>query len=143
MNLEAYDAIAAAGGIPKPQSKRPRKGISRPNQVLKIYPEGIDLKVKIETIRIKGNRCFCGQCEVCGGTAIVTLEDDFHHFPHKGSHSTPDDPKYLWPAKRDCHDYYQTHPREERTLFKRIEVAGIEVFWTVPKKEVEKSNRKT
>lgn len=133
-----YLAIAEAGGIPKPvrpkQKPKPLKSKTR----LKSHYKPIDKKLLKELFETKGSFCFMGLCENCGGLSQAT---DLHHFPHKGPHSTPDDIKYLWPANRICHDYYHSHPLEERELFKLIEKAGWKVYWKVEESKLNKLKR--
>jgi hypothetical protein len=145
-----YNLIAAAGGIGKTshgkkekakknglQTKTPLKAHTK----LKSKAKGIPMEIKIQTIQQKGNKCFMGFCPRCGGS-IVKIEEGMHHFPHKGPHSTPDDPKYLWPTHDICQGYYHDHPKEEKELFERIEEhlekikSSVKVYWTVPKKGI-------
>jgi 5-methylcytosine-specific restriction endonuclease McrA len=108
------------------QARTPLKARTK----LKANRTGIPTVVKINTLILRGNKCFMGLCEVCGGQSFVTLEDDFHHYPHR-SRGGKDIPEHLWPCKRECHDYMHDHPVFEREMFKRIEAAGIAVVWKV------------
>jgi hypothetical protein len=119
-----YQAIAAAGGIPKPQpKKKPRKS---PKKGLKRTIHPVPKKVKEQALE-KSAFCFCGLCPVCEGLS-VTIDDDPHHFPHK-SQGGRDIPEHIWMCKRICHGYIHDHPLEERALFEKIEAAGWLVDW--------------
>jgi 5-methylcytosine-specific restriction endonuclease McrA len=108
---------------------KPKKGLQKKTP-LKTHYEPIPKEVKEAVLEEKGRLCFLGCCPVCGGQAEVEMNDDFHHFPHK-SRGGKDCVEHLWPGKRECHDYIQTHPLEEKEMFKEIEAAGIKVVWKV------------
>lgn len=123
--------------FPKPhKEKKPRKPL-RAKTPLKSHYEPIPLKLKREVLQEKGNLCFLGFCPNCGGQATVTESDDFHHFPHK-SRGGRDCVKDLWPSLRVCHHFIQTHPWEEKEMFKEIEAAGIPVVWKAKTKGIDK-----
>lgn len=132
-----YMEIAKAGGIPKPvrpeKKAKPLKSKTR----LKSHYEPIPIEVKEAVLREKGNRCFLGFCEHCGGQAIVTINDDFHHHP-KRSHQGQNIVAHLFPCLRICHSYYEDHPMEEKEMFKRMEAAGIPVVWKADTKQIGK-----
>lgn len=125
-----YEEIAVAGGIAKPvRQPKPKKRLRNKTR-LKTHYQPIPKEIKKAVLEEKGRLCFLGFCPVCGGQAAVGMDDDFHHFPHK-SKGGKDCVIHLWPARRECHDYIQTHPREERMMFNEIEAAGIQVVWKV------------
>jgi hypothetical protein len=123
-----YYAISNAGGLAKPvREPKPKKGLKK-RTPLKARYNSIPLEIKIAVFQEKGNRCFWGFCEHCGGQAIVTVNDDFHHHP-KRSHRGKNIVDHLFPCLRLCHSYYEEHPLEEKEMFKRMEAAGIPVIW--------------
>ena len=137
-----YNAIAEAGGIPKTYSpNKERKATFHPSKSegpkrktkLKSKSKPIPKAIKEAVLEQKGRLCLLGFCEHCGGTAVCTIDDDFHHKP-KRSHGGKNIVEHLYPAKRLCHDYYETHPLEEKEMFRRMEAAGIPVVWKVPTK---------
>jgi hypothetical protein len=123
---EKIDYQAFPLAKPTPKVKGPRK---RLRSHYKPIPKSVKETVLIE----KGDRCFMGFCGRCHGTR-VTVNEGQHHFPHKGPHCTPDDPKYLWPAHDVRQEWYHEHPNEERKLFEQIEATGYTVYWRVPGK---------
>jgi hypothetical protein len=124
-----YHAIAAAGGIPKPHpKKKPRKS---PNKGLKRTIHPVPKKVKEQALE-KSAFCFCGLCPVCRGLP-VTVDDDPHHYPRKGSQGGRDIPEHIWMCKRICHSYMHDHPLVEKEMFQRIEAAGYFVDWGAKK----------
>lgn len=130
-----YEEIAAAGGIAKPAKKvKLKKGLQN-KTTLKSHYKPIPKEIKEAVLEEKGRLCFLGFCPVCGGQSPIGMDDDFHHFPHK-SRGGKDCVAHLWPARRECHDFIQTHPWEERMMFHEIEAAGIPVTWKVKTKEI-------
>ena len=120
--------------FPKKHGKRKKpKGLKKTR--LKSHYKPIPTEVKKAVLEEKGSFCFLGQCEVCGGLAECTVNDDFHHKP-KRSHGGQNIVAHLYPGKRLCHEYYETHPLEEKGLFKRIEAAGFKVVWRIDGKQV-------
>jgi len=130
-----YDAIAAAGGIPKiprPNREAKKERKTRKNSTL------VTKKKLKKTIRIipkevkeaaleKSRFCLCGFCPVCGGRE-VTIKDDAHHFPHR-SLGGKDIAEHVWMSKRQCHRYLHDYPDVEREVFEKIEAAGYPVVW--------------
>lgn len=104
---------------------------------LKTYHHPVPPDVWQTVLENKGCFCFMELCEYCGGLSMAT---DPHHYPHKGPHSTPDKPEYIWPSNQICHGYYHDHPLEEKELFKKIEAAGYLVIWKAPTKGIGKVN---
>jgi hypothetical protein len=118
------------------ETPKPKQGL-KCGKPLKSKGNPIPLKVKKAVLEQKGNRCFLGFCGQCKGL-LCTVADDFHHKPKRsqlGKHVVA----HLFPAKRSCHDYYETHPKEEKEMFKRMEAAGIPVVWRLKPRE-SKSN---
>ena len=132
-----YAAIANAGGIPKPQPKKKPQGKKRknstisPNKGLKRTIHPVPKKVKEQALE-KSAFCFCGLCPVCRGLP-VTVDDDPHHYPRKGSQGGRDIPEHIWMCKRICHSYMHDHPLVEKEMFQRIEAAGYFVDWGAKK----------
>lgn len=125
-----YSLIGEFGGIAKPvRERKPKKRLQKKTP-LKTHYEPIPKEIKEAVLEEKGRLCFLGFCPVCGGQAPVGMDDDFHHMPHK-SRGGKDCIAHLWPARRECHEFIQTHPREERMMFNEIEAAGIQVIWKV------------
>ncbi len=119
----------------KPQKKeKPKKGL-KSRTPLKAHYEPIDKKLKEEVIQVKGNLCFMGFCPNCQEGTTVDIYDDFHHFPHK-SRGGQDCVLDLWPSARMCHEFIQTHPWEEKEMFRQIEAAGIPVRWKAARKGI-------
>ncbi len=130
-----YRAITNAGEIAKPiKIPKLKKGLKKKTP-LKSHYEPIPKDIKEVVLEQKGRLCFMGFCPVCGGRAPVGMNDDFHHFPHK-SRSGKNCVEHLWPARRECHDYIQTHPWEERMMFHEIEKAGYKVIWRIQTKGI-------
>ncbi len=130
-----YQAITNAGGIAKPiKIPKLKKGLKKKTP-LKSHYEPIAKDIKKAVLEEKGQLCFLGFCPVCGGRAPVGMNDDLHHFPHK-SRGGKDCVAHLWPSRRECHDYIQTHPQIERMMFSEIEKAEIKVEWKAKTKEI-------
>lgn len=126
-----YQAIADAGGIPKPARKEKKtKGLKKSR--LKSKREPIPEVIREAVFREKGCFCLMGLCEHCGGMAPAT---DLHHVPHR-AHLGQDIPEHLWPINRICHSYYHDHPTEEREMFNLIESEGHKVVWKAGSKRV-------
>lgn len=113
--------------------KKEKKGLKSKTR-LKSHSKPIPIELKREVIQVKGNLCFLGFCEHCGGRATVTEHDDCHHHP-KRSHQGQDIVAHLFPCLRLCHSYYEAHPLEEKEMFKRMEAAGIPVVWKAESKK--------
>lgn len=122
--------------VPKPQPRK-RLGYRRRNSTLsskkglkrKIHPVPDEVKRKALE---KSALCFAGHCPVCGGLP-VTIYDDPHHYPRKGSQGGRDIPEHIWMCKRICHSYIHDHPLVEKEMFQRIEAAGYFVDWGAKK----------
>jgi hypothetical protein len=115
------------------REKKKPKGLKK--TPLKAHYNPIPIEVKKAVLEEKGSLCFCGFCEHCGGQAECTINDDFHHHP-KRSHGGQNIIAHLYPGKRICHDYYETHPLEEKEMFQRMEAAGYPVVWRIQGKKI-------
>jgi 5-methylcytosine-specific restriction endonuclease McrA len=114
--------------FPKPNRK------NKPKKKLKTRYKSIPVDIKRAVLEEKGRLCFLGHCPNCGA-APVTINDDFHHYPHR-SKGGKDIPEHLWPCRRECHDYIHDHPLIERAMFNELEKAGYKVIWKVETKGI-------
>lgn len=123
-----YDAIAAAGGVPKISSPnreaiKERKAKKAPSAKRKrIVPK----EVKEAALK-KSRFCYVGLCPYCGGRR-VTVHDDFDHYPAR-SQGGLDIPEHGWMARHDCHMKSHANPNQRREMFKKVEAAGYLVDW--------------
>lgn len=127
-----YDAIAAAGGIPKPsrpnreavkerKTKKASAAKKKPKKS-RIVPRA----VKEATLE-KSRFCYVGLCPYCGGRR-VTVHDDFDHYPAR-SQGGRDIPEHGWMARHDCHMKSHANPKQRKEMFEKIEAAGFPVDW--------------
>lgn len=127
-----YDAIAEAGGIPKPtRKKKEPKGMKKSRLKNKYKP--IPSEVKLAALEKQGGFCMGGHCFVCGGTARVGIRDDAHHFPHR-SQGGKDTVEHLWLCRHECHMEIHANPSLEKEMFHEMEAAGLKVVWRVEPK---------
>jgi hypothetical protein len=131
-----YTEIAKAGGLAKVTYTKQK---DQKKESGEIGP--VPLWVKEESIKLHGNRCYCGECGVCKGKPI-TVNDDPDHEPSKGAHNTPNDPRCIFMARRLCHSYYTDHPKERKELFSRIAAKGILVLEDKPNRKGIANGRK-
>ena len=136
MKLEAYEAIAAAGGYGKKFKPQREPDPPKKQTRIKRTVHAIPKKLKQAVLETKGGFCFMGHCPNCGA-GPVDIKSDFHHFIHR-SKGGKDCIEHLWPCRRECHDYIHKHPKIERAMFKEIEAAGIPVTWKAETKGIGK-----
>lgn len=127
-----YDAIAAAGGLPKTSSSnreavKERKTKKAPAAKKKPKKSRIIPKEVKEATLQKSRFCYVGMCPYCRGKR-VTVHDDFDHYPARAQGGR-DIPEHGWMARHECHMESHNHPKQRKEMFKRIEEAGYPVDW--------------
>ncbi|HBR33741.1 MAG TPA: hypothetical protein DD734_03845, partial [Firmicutes bacterium] len=126
-----YDAIASAGGIPKParSNREAVREINPKASVTKKKPKKsriIPKAVKEATLE-KSRFCYVGLCPYCGGKR-VTVHDDFDHYPAR-SQGGRDIPEHGWMARHECHMESHANPKQRKEMFGAVEAAGYPVDW--------------